>query len=46
MYAEEMEARAREIGIHAVLHKDKAATHLIPTAHALFENTSGYAAQA
>ena len=39
LYAEEMEARAREVGIHAVVHKNRAATDLIRTAHALFDPT-------
>jgi len=31
-----MEAPAREAGIHAVVSKQQASTHLMPTVHALF----------
>jgi DNA-binding NarL/FixJ family response regulator len=41
MYAEETEARAHEVGFHAVIHKNKVATHLIPTARALFTQVPG-----
>jgi DNA-binding NarL/FixJ family response regulator len=34
---EAMKVPARKAGIHAVVHKGQAATHLIPTAHALFD---------
>ncbi len=38
LYAESMEVPARKDGIHAVVHKNQGATHLIPVAHALFEH--------
>jgi len=34
---EAMEVPARKAGIHAVVHKAQATTHLIPTARALFD---------
>ena len=36
-WGEEMESSARKAGIHAFVPKDRAATHLLPTARALFK---------